>query len=283
MAAAKLQAETIALTAERDILLEAAANTSEIHSKNKSSSTGFGVTFGFGQQNGFSIQLSASQAKGKANGSETLWDNTLISASDTLSVKSGADTSLKGAQLAGDKVLFNVGGNLYLETLQDRSNYVSKDSSSGFSVSLCIPPICWGVPLSAMVTGSLYSSSQSIKHNYLSAVGQSGITAGDGGFDIAVTGNTELVGAATTSTATADKNILTTESLSSRDLVNAQNSKAKSSSMSLGYGGANMLTTLAANASSNLSGPLSQDSNAVSLSCTFNFTCSWTALPRFCF
>ena len=31
------------------------------------------------------------------------------------------------------------------------------------------------------------------------------------------------------------------------------------------------------------SGPLSQDSNAVSLSRTFDFTRSGTALPRFCF
>jgi len=253
MAAAKLQAEDIALSAQRDILLEAAANQSEIHSKNKSNSAGIGVTFAFGgQQNGFSFQLNASQAKGKANGSETVWDNTLITASDSLTVKSGRDTTLKGAQLAGDTVKFDIGRDLLIESLQDSSTYTSKQSSSGFNLSLCIPPICGGT----MVTGSVSASDQKIKHNYQSAVGQSGIAAGDGGFDITVGQHTDLVGAAITSTAGADQNSLTTASLTSRDLENAQNTKAKSSSLSMAYGGGSLLTTLAGNATSNLLGNL---------------------------
>ncbi|THF54892.1 two-partner secretion domain-containing protein, partial [Pseudothauera rhizosphaerae] len=93
MAAAKLQAEEIRLAAQRDIHLQAAANTSTLRNTNKSSSAGVGVTFGFGQQNGFSIQLNAGQAKGRANGTETVWDNTLITATDTLTVTSGRDTT----------------------------------------------------------------------------------------------------------------------------------------------------------------------------------------------
>ena len=244
MAAAKLQAETIALSAKRDVILEAVANTSELSSSNKGSSVGGGVTFAFGgEQNGLSFQLNASRSQGKADGKETTWDNTQITATDKLSVTSGRDTTLKGAQVSGGTVIFDVGGKLLIETLQDSSKYDSTQSSSGFSVS-----VCWFFCVGAPVTGSLSASEQSIKHSYLSAVGQSGIAAGDGGFDIRVKGATELVGAAITSSAAAGDNRLTTASLSSRDLQNAQSTQSQSSSISVGYSGASMLTTLAGNA-----------------------------------
>jgi len=252
MAAAKLQAETIALSAKRDVILEAAANTSELTSSNKGSSVGGGVTFGFGgQQNGLSFQLNASRSQGKANGNETVWDNTQITATDKLSVTSGRDTTLKGAQVSGGAVLFDVGGKLLIETLQDSSKYDSTQSSSGFSVS-----VCWFLCVGAPVIGSMGVSEQSIKHSYLSAVGQSGIAAGDGGFDIRVKGGTELVGAAITSSAAAGDNRLTTASLSSRDLQNAQRTQSSGSSLSVGYDGGSMLTTLAGNAAQNVMGNL---------------------------
>ena len=252
LAAAKLQAETIALSAKRDVILEAAANTSELASSSSGSSVGGGVTFAFGgEQNGLSFQLNASRSQGKADGKETTWDNTQITATDKLSVTSGRDTTLKGAQVSGGTVVFDVGGKLLIETLQDSSKYDSTQSSSGFSVS-----VCWFLCAGAPVTGSLSVSEQSIKHSYLSAVGQSGIAAGDGGFDIRVKGGTELVGAAITSSAPASDNRLTTASLSSRDLQNAQSTQSQSSSISVGYSGASMLTTLAGNAAQNVMGNL---------------------------
>ena len=180
------------------------------------------------------------------------YDNTLITASDSLSVKNGRDTTLKGAQLAGESVLLDVGGNLLIETLQDSSVYHSKQTSSGFNLS-----ICWFFCAGTPVTGSVGASKQEIKHNYLSAVGQSGIAAGDGGFDITVKGHTELVGAAITSTADAEKNTLTTASLISRDLENAQTTKSSSSSVSLSYNGGSALSTLASNTTANLLANLS--------------------------
>jgi len=166
-------------------------------------------------------------------------------------VTSGRDATLKGAQVSGGTVLFDVGGKLLIETLQDSSKYDSTQSSSGFSVSVCWF-FCAGVP----VTGSVGVSEQSIKHSYLSAVGQSGIAAGDGGFDIRVKGGTELVGAAITSSAAAGDNRLTTASLSSRDLQNAQSTQSSGSSLSVGYDGGSMLTTLAGNAAQNVMGNL---------------------------
>lgn len=250
--AAKLQAENIRLEAARNVQLQAAANTATIASRNDSNNVGVGVTLGVGQQNGLSFQLSASQANGNANGSETTYDNTRVTASNTLTVKSGSDTNLKGAQLAGDNVKVDVGGNLNVETLQDSSTYASEQHSSGFNMSLCIPPLCYGTP----VTASVSINDQSIDHNYQSAVGQSGIAAGQGGFDIKVGNNTDLKGAAITSSADASKNTLETASLTSSDLQNQQSTDSSSSNVTVGYSGASTLATLGQNAASNLLGKL---------------------------
>uniref|UniRef100_UPI0025845E3B hemagglutinin repeat-containing protein n=1 Tax=Aquitalea sp. TaxID=1872623 RepID=UPI0025845E3B len=137
---AKLQATDINLSASKDILLQAATNTAEVHNKNDSSNASAGATFGFGQQNGISFQLGVGQSQGVANGSETTYDNTLVTASNQLNLHSGNDTTLFGAQLAGKTVNADVGGKLAITTLQDQSQYESHQSSSGFDISVCVPP-----------------------------------------------------------------------------------------------------------------------------------------------
>jgi filamentous hemagglutinin len=137
----KLQAPDITLDAASKVNLEAAANTSQISSTGKSSSAGVGVTIGVGgAQSGISFQASASQSKGVANGSETTYDNTLVTASDTLTIRSGGDTNLQGAQIAGKTIKMDVGGNLNLATPQDTSQYESKQTSSGCNFLTVLPP-----------------------------------------------------------------------------------------------------------------------------------------------
>jgi filamentous hemagglutinin len=211
---AKLQASDISLDAARNLFLTAAANHSTVQTQNASSSTGVGVTLALGgAQNGLSFQASAARTSGHSNGSETIYDNTQVTASDNLRIRSGGDTTLQGAQLAGQNVTADIGGNLNIQTLQDQSQYTSEQKNAGFSLSLCIPPLCEGVP----VTGSVNYGKSSIDHNYQSATGQSGIAAGDkagaGGFDIQVAGNTDLQGGAITSTASAGHNRLQTASV----------------------------------------------------------------------
>ncbi|MDM0087151.1 MULTISPECIES: hemagglutinin repeat-containing protein [unclassified Variovorax] len=247
MQGAKLQARDIALDAERNINLGAAENTAETHSSNAGSSLGAGVTAGFGSQNGISFQLSAGRSKGKANGSETHYDNTQVTAADTLSIRSGGDTNLRGAQLTADRVKADIGGNLNIESLQDRTDYRSQQSSGGIDVSICVPPICYG----QTVTANVNYAKQAVDHNYQSATGQSGIAAGAGGFDITVKGNTDLKGGAITSTAPIDKNSFTTGSLTTSDLVNRQNTHASSESMSLSYGSATSVASDLARSATN--------------------------------
>ncbi|RCS56441.1 hemagglutinin repeat-containing protein [Parvibium lacunae] len=242
----------VALLAPRPVAmaLDTAPQTQTLQSTNSSSNASVGVTIGVGgQQNGISFQLAAAQARGRSNGSETTWDNSQITASEQLSVKTGRDASLQGAQLAGDRVKLDIGRDLTLQTLQNQSDYQSSQSSSGFSLSLCIPPICYG----QTVSGSLNVARSSLNHNYLSAVGQSGIAAGQGGFDINVKGHTQLTGAAITSQAAAEHNQLSTGSLASVDLTNRQQTQSQSNSLSLSYNGAaGGMANLTSNLSSNL-------------------------------
>jgi filamentous hemagglutinin len=231
MQGAKLQARDIALDAKRDINLIAAENKAATLSTNSGSSLGGGVTFGFGSQNGFSIQVNAGSSQGKATGVETHYDNTLITATDSVKIKSGGDVNMKGAQITADSVKADIAGNLNIESLQDSTTYNSKQSSSGLAVSLCIPPICYGQFVSATVD----ASKQRVDHNYRSATGQSGIAAGNGGYDVTVKGNTDLRGGAITSTAPESKNSLVTGSLTTSDLQNRQNTNSSSSAVSLSF------------------------------------------------
>ncbi|KWF62932.1 hypothetical protein WT57_24180 [Burkholderia pseudomultivorans] len=65
---------------------------------------------------------------------------------------------------------------------------------------------------------------------------QAGIQAGDGGFDIKVGGNTDLKGAYIASTATQDKNQLTTGTLTFSDIQNRSEHEASSVGISAGGG-----------------------------------------------
>ena len=67
-----------------------------------------------------------------------------------------------GAQLAGNTVKMDVGGDLNVVTLQDKSDFASEQHSSGFGISLCLPPQCAG---GAPVTGSINKNDASIKNS----------------------------------------------------------------------------------------------------------------------
>ena len=141
---AKLQADNISLDAAQDVNLLAAVNTNTIQNASESRSVGAGVTLGLGKQSGISFQLNASTSNANARGAETTFDNTLVTATNKLSVKSGGNTNLVGAQLAGNTVKMDVGGDLNVVTLQDKTDFKSEQRSAGFSISVCLPPLCVG-------------------------------------------------------------------------------------------------------------------------------------------
>lgn len=223
------------LIAQGDINLQAAQNSDSQTSTNSGSSASIGVTFGVGKSNGISFQVGVSGTKGNGNGSDTTWTNTHVTAGNTLTLQSGGDTNLKGAVVDGEQVVANVGGNLNIESLQDTSHYDSKQTSGGVSVSVCVPPICYGAS-----SASANFNQQKMNSDYASVNEQSGIKAGDGGFQINVKGNTDLKGAVIASSDKAvddGANSLTTATLTHSDIENHAAYDASSVGFSGGYGG----------------------------------------------
>ena len=216
----------IALKADDEINLLAAKNTAEQNSTNSSSSGGIGVSVTYGS-NGFAagVTLSASGARGKADGKDETWTNTHVEAGNKLTIESGGDTTMKGAVALGKQVVADVGGDLNIESLQDTSKYKSKQQSIGGSVTI-------GYGFSASVSASKSSSNS----DYASVTEQSGIKAGDEGFQVNVNGDTDLKGAVIASTDKAikdGKNRLITAALTQSDIQNRAEASAKSSGISL--------------------------------------------------
>ncbi|WGS49992.1 hemagglutinin repeat-containing protein [Paraburkholderia sp. D15] len=213
----QISGQNVVLNAARDINLQSAQDTNQESSHNSSSggSIGVGAALG-GQQNGFTIELAANTASGHANGNGATNRDTQISATDKLTVTSGRDTNVRGAEVSGNTVVVNVGRDLNIASQQDTNTYDSKQTSGGFQVSLCIPPICYGTT----AQGSASFSDQTIKDRFQSVNQQSGFFAGDGGYNINVGNHTQLDGGAIASTATADKNSLSTQTLGFSNLEN---------------------------------------------------------------
>lgn len=213
----------LAMLAEDEIKLIAARNAAELHSSNRSSSGSLGVTVGTG---GFGVIASASSGRGKADGSDVGWTNTHVMAGDQVAMQSGGNTTIKGAVVSGNQVVANVGGNLNIESLQDTSQYDSKQKNVGGSITV-----------GASVSGSINYSKSNVNSDYASVMEQSGIKAGDDGFQINVDGNTDLKGAMIASTDKAvdeEKNSFDTGSLTIDDIQNRAKYEGASVGLSIG-------------------------------------------------
>ena len=191
----------VRLKAEGDVLLESSQDKATLHSSNQSSGASIGVGFSLGSSNGITINASAYRATGEANGDDLIQQNTHVVAGNSVTIQSGADTTLAGATVTAPTVKADVGGNLTIESRQDVSTYESEQRSSGGGVSLCIPPICYGASSFSVAAGA-----SDIDSHYQSVGEQSGIRAGDGGFEVNVKGDTTLTGGAITSTQAAIDN-----------------------------------------------------------------------------
>lgn len=219
--------------AARDINFLSSQNTQTQEGNSKSGSGSVGVGFGLGgSQNGFTIEIAASAAQGQMQGNGTTHQATQVQAGNQLSLTSGRDTTLQGAQAMGETVLADIGRNLTLSSSQDNQYYDQKDQNAGFGVSLCIPPLCFGAS-----SGSVSYGQTDINNNYNSTTQQTGIAAGAGGYQIHVGNHTQLDGAVIASTADPTKNLLSTESLGVTDLSNHANYSGGSWSGSAAFSG----------------------------------------------
>ncbi|SDZ69371.1 hemagglutinin repeat-containing protein [Pseudomonas salomonii] len=231
----KLQAgNEMLLAAERDIRLEAAANTQKLDGKNSSGGGAVGVSLGFGSSGaGLSIFANANKGTGSEKGNGTTWTETTLDAGKQVSLISGRDTVLKGAQVSADQIKAAVGRDLTLQSLQDTDDYKSKQTDVSGGASFTFGTMTG--------SGSLSISKSKIDSNYKSVQEQTGLFGGKGGYQIDVGNHTQLDGSVIASTATADKNRLSTGTLGWSVLKNKADytSQLQSASVSSGASGAN--------------------------------------------
>ena len=217
------------LDAANDILLSGAANTQKTTGRNSSSGGGVGVSIGAGKGAGISVFASVNAAKGSEKGNGTEWTETTTDSGKTVTINSGRDTVLNGAQVNGNRIIADVGHDLLISSQQDTSKYDSKQTSVAAGGSFTF----------GSMTGSGYiaASRDKMKSRFDSVAEQTGMFAGDGGFDITVGRHTQLDGAVIASTATPDKNHLDTGTLGFSDLHNEADYKVSHSGISLSGGG----------------------------------------------
>ncbi|UDM18747.1 hemagglutinin repeat-containing protein [Vogesella sp. XCS3] len=240
-----IKAQNVTLDAARDITLQSAHNRSDTTGSNSSSGAAIGVSVGVGSgKAGISVFANANRASGKENGDTDSYTETNIAAGQTLTLRSGRDTALTGAQASGDSIAAKVGRNLTLSSQQDQDHYASQQRSISAGGSVAIIGTGGGVNASL--------SRQRIDSQYQSVAEQSGLYAGQGGFNVQVGGHTQLNGAVIASTASPEHNQLSTATLGWQDLQNRAEYRVESQSIGASSS-ASASGNLAANALGNAS------------------------------
>ncbi|WP_414429286.1 hemagglutinin repeat-containing protein, partial [Xanthomonas campestris] len=199
----------------------------------------------------FRVSLTVSAGKGSAKGNSDLRAESVVTANDTLTLVSGNDTTIKGAQAVGNKVLANIGGDLLIKSEQDTNEYKSKQQQASLTLA------------TGSGSGGSYSQ-QKVNSSYTSVTEQSGIQAGNGGFDITVGGNTKLVGGSIASAADANLNRLSTDSLTVEDLQNK--AEYKTSGVTVAGGTGSSMASVAIGAGLSMLGNASDSSDSTTKS-----------------
>ncbi|EKN3345987.1 hemagglutinin repeat-containing protein [Yersinia ruckeri] len=218
------------LDAARDVLLLGAANTQKTDGSNRSSGGSVGVSLGMGGSgSGLSVFANANKGQGRERGDGTFWSETQVDSGGTLSLHSGRDTSLIGAQASGESIKADVGRDLLLQSQQDSDNYDAKQTSTSGGISMAA--------VGGGGSANLSMSRDKLHSNYDSVQEQTGFFAGKGGFDITVGEHTQLDGAVIASTADKSKNSLDTGTLGFSNIENKADFKAEHQGGSLSTGG----------------------------------------------
>ncbi|WP_254894759.1 hemagglutinin repeat-containing protein [Chromobacterium haemolyticum] len=220
----------LTLDAARDLQLQAGRNEDSQSGGNKSS--GWNAGFSIGVSNGsagISIFANANKGRGKEEGQGSRWNETVLNAGDTLNLQSGRDASLTGASASGKTVVADIGRNLTLQSLQDQDRYHSEQSNASAGASFTFG--------SMNGSASISISRQKANSDFVSVQEQTGLYAGQGGFDVKVGRHTQLDGAVIASTAKADKNTLDTGTLGFSNQHNQADFKVESQSFGFSSGG----------------------------------------------
>ncbi|UTO28998.1 hemagglutinin repeat-containing protein [Bartonella harrusi] len=192
----------------------------------QSASVNVGYSYGTGGAGGTG---NASFGKGKGSSKELQQKNSHVIGTGTVHTASGANTTLAGAVVSGNQVKVDVGESLTITSRSDsgQTSNKQKSISVGFGGSKSFDAGSTSLSLQKDQSSSDYSS----------VIEQSGIKAGDGGFDINVKDNTTLTGGLISSSAPAENNSLITGSITATDITNSAHAKASSHGVSVSGGG----------------------------------------------
>ena len=140
---------------------------------------------------------------------------------------------LTGAVLQADRIEGTIGGDLIISSQQDTSTYTSDSESVGVSVGIPLLPGAGAGTASLSVNASQAQADA----NFQAVQEQTGLFAGEEGFNLTVAGTTTLNAGAIASTADKSKNQLTTDDLQISTLENTSEFDIKSQSLSLSTSG----------------------------------------------
>jgi len=188
------------------------------------------VSYGQGGAS-FGVTAGATKGKGYGNGDDVYWRNSHVGDLDGFtSITSGGTTTLRGGQVLGKGVDITA-ENLNIESLQDTSRYNGQQKDMGGQVTV-------GYGFSA--SGN-YSQSK-VNADYASVQEQSGVFAGENGYNINVKDHTDLKGGLITSSESAElagRNQLSTGTLSWSDI----NNRSEYEGNGFGIGGSMSMNT----------------------------------------
>ena len=211
-----VEGKDVTLDAKENLNVTASETTNKLEQNSKSSSASVGVGFDLATGHVSSVTISGSKSKGEVDANSTSYNESTVKAEKNLDFTSGKDTNIKGGKLSGEKVTGSVGGDLNIESKQDKNSYEEKNSSAGFGIGMPV-----GDKDSANKTGIFGNAGKSnVDSKYESVTDQSGIYTGKEGFDINVEGNTDLKGGIISSEAEKDKNKISTGTLTYEDIKN---------------------------------------------------------------
>ena len=234
MKGAQIIGDNVSMNAGENITLSAAENRSSSDTKESSKSSQAGMSFA---PTGNSFYANAS--KGQGNETEGIFTHTSsqVIARKDLTTESGKDTTLRGSNAYGDKVTIKAGGNLAIESVQDKDSYTSHNESKGMGLSIgSMKKTTDNNKMKSSLKGGLAvgTSKSNIDSTYESVTNQAGITAGSQGYDVSVKDTTHLKGGLIDSHASQDKNTLTTGTLVWEDIENKADYKATASGRNYG-------------------------------------------------
>jgi len=130
-----------------------------------------------------------------------------------------------------DRIEGTIGGDLVISSQQDSSTYTSDSKSAGVSIGIPLP--------GGTASLSVNASQAQADANFQAVQEQTGLFAGEEGFDLTVQGTTTLNAGAIDSTADSSKNQLITDDLEISTLDNTSEFDIQSQSLSLSTSGGN--------------------------------------------